>query len=251
VRLANVRMLVLDEADRMLDMGFKPPVDRIVAQVPTERQTMFFSATLAGDVGKLARAYTTDARRHDQAPARERRHDVKHRFVSVTPDSKLDALVRELRDDRRGLTLVFVRTKRGADRLVKRLRSHEVEALAMHGDKSQSQREKALARFGAGHVDTLIATDVAARGLDVDDITHVINFDAPADHDGYVHRVGRTGRAGRRGVGVTFVGAEQAEDVHRIAQDLSLEREFAAAEIRTSSPRRPTRSRGRGRRGNR
>jgi ATP-dependent RNA helicase RhlE len=251
VRLANVRMLVLDEADRMLDMGFKPPVDRIVAQIPTDRQTMFFSATLAGDVGKLARAYTTDARRHDQAPARERRHDVKHRFVSVTPDSKLDALVRELRDDRRGLTLVFVRTKRGADRLVKRLRSHEVEALAMHGDKSQSQREKALARFGAGHVDTLIATDVAARGLDVDDITHVINFDAPADHDGYVHRVGRTGRAGRRGVGVTFVGAEQAEDVHRIAQDLSLEREFAAAEIRTSSPRRPTRSRGRGRRGNR
>jgi ATP-dependent RNA helicase RhlE len=251
VRLANVRMLVLDEADRMLDMGFKPPVDRIVGQIPTDRQTMFFSATLAGDVGKLARAYTTDARRHDQAPARERRHDVKHRFVSVTPDSKLDALVRELRDDRRGPTLVFVRTKRGADRLVKRLRSHEVEALAMHGDKSQSQREKALARFGAGHVDTLIATDVAARGLDVDDITHVINFDAPADHDGYVHRVGRTGRAGRRGVGVTFVGAEQAEDVHRIAQDLSLEREFAAAEIRTSSPRRPTRSRGRGRRGNR
>jgi superfamily II DNA/RNA helicase len=248
VKLGNVRMLILDEADRMLDMGFKPPVDRIVARIPADRQTMFFSATLAGEVGGLARAYTTDARRHDQAPARERRHDVKHRFVSVTPDSKIDALVRELRDDRRGLTLVFVRTKRGADRLVKRLRSHEVEALAMHGDKSQSQREKALARFGAGHVDTLVATDVAARGLDVDDITHVINFDAPADHDGYVHRVGRTGRAGRRGVGVTFVGAEQAEDVHRIAQDLSLEREFAAAQIRTASPRPPARNRGRGRR---
>ena len=251
VTLAKVRMLVLDEADRMLDMGFKPAVDRIVAQAPADRQTMFFSATLDGDVGRLARAYTTDARRHDQAPARERRHDVKHRFVSVTPDSKLDALVHELRDERRGLTLVFVRTKRGADRLVKRLRSHEVEALAMHGDKSQSQREKALARFGAGHVDTLVATDVAARGLDVDDITHVINFDAPEDHDGYVHRVGRTGRAGRRGVGVTFVGAEQADDVHRIAQDLSLEREFAAAEIRTSPPRRPVRNRGRGRRGSR
>jgi superfamily II DNA/RNA helicase len=197
---------------------------------------MFFSATLDGDVGRVAHAYTVDARRHEQAPARERRHDVKHRFVSVTADSKLDALVRELRDDRRGLTLVFVRTKRGADRLVKRLRHHDVEALAMHGDKSQSQREKALARFESGRVDTLVATDVAARGLHVDDVTHVINFDAPADHDGYVHRVGRTGRAGRRGVGVTFVGSEQADDVHRIAQDLSLEREFAAAGIRTAPP---------------
>jgi ATP-dependent RNA helicase RhlE len=246
VNLGKVRMLVLDEADRMLDMGFKPAVDRIVARVPRDRQTMFFSATLDGDVGGLARAYTTDARRHEQAPARERRHDVKHRFVSVTADSKLDALVHELRDERRGLTLVFVRTKRGADRLVKRLRSHDVEALAMHGNKSQSQREKALARFGAGRVDTLVATDVAARGLDVDDITHVINFDAPADHDGYVHRVGRTGRAGRLGVGVTFVATEQADDVHRIAQDLSLEREFAAAGIRMAPSHRPAGPRGRG-----
>jgi superfamily II DNA/RNA helicase len=249
VSLRKVRMLVLDEADRMLDMGFKPAVDRIVAQVSRDRQTMFFSATLDGDVGTLARAYTTDARRHEQAPARTRRHDVQHRFVSVTPDSKLDALVRELRDAERGLTLVFVRTKRGADRLVKRLRNHDLQALAMHGDKSQSQREKALARFGAGRVDTLVATDVAARGLDVDDVTHVINFDAPADHDAYVHRVGRTGRAGRRGVGVTFVGAEQVDDVHRIAQDLSLEREFAAAGIkraktaRTAPPHRFARSR--------
>ena len=249
VALGAVRMLVLDEADRMLDMGFKPAVDRIVAQVPRDRQTMFFSATLDGDVGTLARAYTTDARRHVHAPARERRHYVEHRFVSVTPDSKLDALVRELRDDRRGLTLVFVRTKRGADRLVKRLRSHDVEALAMHGDKSQAQREKALGRFESGRVDTLVATDVAARGLHVDDITHVINFDAPADHDGYVHRVGRTGRAGRRGVGITFVGSDQAGDVHRMAQDLSLEREFAAAQIRTApahtSARRPRRGSGR------
>jgi superfamily II DNA/RNA helicase len=121
-----------------------------------------------------------------------------------------------------------------------------VEALAMHGNKSQSQREKALARFGSGRVDTLVATDVAARGLDVDDITHVINFDAPADQDGYVHRVGRTGRAGRLGVGVTFVATEQADDVHRIAQDLSLEREFAAAGIRTAPSHRSARPRGRG-----
>ena len=147
---------------------------------------------------------------------------VDHRFVPVTRDAKVDALVRELHDPDRGLTLVFVRTKRGADRLVKRLRARDLETVAMHGNKSQSQREKALARFGAGQVDTLIATDVAARGLDIDDITHVINFDAPEDRDGYVHRVGRTGRAGRRGTGITFVAPDQSEAMKRIAKGLAL-----------------------------
>ena len=232
VSLARVRILVLDEADRMLDMGFRPPVDRIVGHLPQERQTLFFSATLHGSVGRLARDYTRNARNHEHAPTRERRGEVQHRFVSVTRDSKLDALVRELHDPDRGLTLVFVRTKRGADRLVKRLRTRDIHALAMHGNKSQAQREKALARFGAGHVDTLVATDVAARGLDIDDITHVINFDAPEDRDGYVHRVGRTGRAGRRGIGVTFVAADQAREIGRIAKGLSLEGEFASSGLR-------------------
>jgi ATP-dependent RNA helicase RhlE len=227
VSLGAVRVLVLDEADRMLDMGFRPPVDRIVDRLPRKRQTLFFSATLDGEVGRLASIYTTDARSHEHAHPAERRGEVQHRFVGVRHETKLDALVRELRDDQRGLTLVFVRTKRGADRLVKRLGAHDVEALAMHGNKSQSQREKALARFESGRVDTLVATDVAARGLDIDDITHVINFDAPDDREGYIHRVGRTGRAGRRGVGVTFVEHEQAWDVHRIAKVLRLEKEFA------------------------
>jgi ATP-dependent RNA helicase RhlE len=222
VSLARARILVLDEADRMLDMGFRPAVDRIVASLPGERQTLFFSATLDGGVGRLARAYTRDARSHEQGAPRERRGDVDHRFVSVTRDTKFDALVRELRDRDRGLTLVFVRTKRGADRLVKRLRGQDIEALAMHGNKTQSQRERALARFGNGHVDTLIATDVAARGLDIDDITHVINFDAPEDRDAYVHRVGRTGRAGRSGTGITFVAPEQSENVGRISKGLGL-----------------------------
>jgi ATP-dependent RNA helicase RhlE len=229
VKLDRVRMLILDEADRMLDTGFRPPVDRIVSLVPRKRQTLFFSATLHGEVTRIARAYTVDPRRHEHAHAHtnERRGEVHHRFVPVTSDSKLDALMHELHDEDRGLTLVFVRTKRGADRLVKRLRARDVQALAMHGNKSQSQREKALARFGSGHVNTLVATDVAARGLDVDHITHVINFDVPDDRDGYVHRVGRTGRAGRTGVGVTLVGPEQATDVHEIARGLALNREFA------------------------
>jgi len=122
-----------------------------------------------------------------------------------------------------------VRTKRGADRLVKRLKSRGIGAVAMHGDRTQSQREKALSRFHQGSVNTLVATDVAARGIDVDDITHVINFDAPADRDAYVHRVGRTGRAGRDGVGITFVLHDQAHDVGRIARDLRLHDQFASS----------------------
>jgi ATP-dependent RNA helicase RhlE len=233
VTLAHVRILVLDEADRMLDMGFKPAVDRIVRQTPQSRQTMLFSATLDTQVERLARAYTHDARRHEHVATEQARGDVEHRFVAVDQPEKLTALVRELSRPERGRTLVFVRTKRGADRLVKRLRAHDVEALAMHGDKSQGQRERALARFTAGRTATLIATDVAARGLDVDGITHVINFDAPGAREDYVHRVGRTGRAGRRGVGITFVAADQARDVGKIAHDLSLSAEFASSGLRT------------------
>jgi superfamily II DNA/RNA helicase len=230
VRLDRIQTLVLDEADRMLDMGFRPAVDRIVGATPRDRQTLFFSATLDGDVGQIAKAFTRDARRFEIAHKPERRADIKHRFVAVKHEAKLDALASELRIDGRGLALVFVRTKRGADRLVKRLKNqHDLHAVAMHGDKSQSQREKALARFERGHVDTLVATDVAARGLDVDGVTHVIQFDAPDDRDAYVHRVGRTGRAGRTGEGVTFVLRDQAQDMGKIAGALKLHDEFAAA----------------------
>src|SRR5260221_1043162 len=189
ISLDRVRVLVLDEADRMLDMGFKPAVSRIVAQTPEDRQTLFFSATLEGATGKLAAAYTRKARRHTQEPTEHRERDIEHTFVHVESQSaKLDHLTLQLRDEARGRTLVFVRTKRGADRLVKRLRSRELDAVAMHGDKSQGQRERALARFEKGDVDTLIATDVAARRIRVADITHVINFDAPGDQDAYTYR---------------------------------------------------------------
>jgi superfamily II DNA/RNA helicase len=226
--LDQVGTLVLDEADRMLDMGFRPAVDRIVAQCPAKRQTLFFSATLDGEAGRIARAYTRDPKRHEHSPP-QRVSDIEHRFRAVGRDDRLGALVRELGADDRDRALVFVRTKRGADRLVRRLSSRGVDAVAMHGDKTQRQREKALAAFEAGRVDTLVATDVAARGIDVDGISHVINFDPPADREGYVHRIGRTGRAGRTGVGITFFGSEHARDLEKIAGQLRLEREFQAA----------------------
>jgi ATP-dependent RNA helicase RhlE len=207
-------------------MGFRPVVDRIVKMTRKERQTLLFSATLQGEVGRIAAAYTSNPRRHEHAHSAERKGAVEHRFVSVSHEGKVDRLVAELSEPERGLTLVFVRTKRGADRLVKRLAASSVQAVAMHGDKSQSQREKALARFEAGHVNTLVATDVAARGIDVSGITHVINYDMPATREDYVHRVGRTARAGADGIGVTFVLHEQAREFAGMAGELGLHREL-------------------------
>ena len=215
----------------MLDMGFRPVVDRIVKMTARERQTMLFSATLEGEVGRIAKAYTHEPRRHEHAHPVERRADVEHRFVRVSHEGKVAHLVSELGAAERGLTLVFVRTKRGADRLVKRLASSSVAAVAMHGDKSQGQRERALANFEAGVVDTLVATDVAARGIDVAGITHVINYDMPATREDYVHRIGRTARAGASGVGVTLVAPDQSRELAGMVGDLGLHRELELAGV--------------------
>jgi ATP-dependent RNA helicase RhlE len=219
----------------MLDMGFLPDVTRILEMLNHQRQTMLFSATLDGEVGRLATRFTRDAVRHEIGDEGLTTSDALHRFIGVSHPQKEQALVRELAAER-GLTLVFVRTKRGADRLARNLRRQGFHAGELHGGMSQPQRERALGRFASGANDVLVATDVAARGLDLEDITHVINYDAPADEKAYVHRVGRTARAGRGGEGVTFVTPEQRFEVGKIAKRLSLHMEYRDAGLEERSP---------------
>jgi superfamily II DNA/RNA helicase len=212
--LSAVRTLVLDEADKMLDLGFLPDVERIVKLVPDQRQTMLFSATMPGDVVTLARRHMRRpthirAEGHDEpAPAPSTRQYV---FRAHQMD-KIEVLARVLQARNRGLTMVFCQTKRAADQVASALATRGFAVATVHGDLGQGQRERALRAFRSGKVDVLTATEVAARGLDVDDVTHVVNYECPDDDMTYVHRIGRTGRAGKAGVAVTFV---DWRDMHR------------------------------------
>ena len=207
LKLGKVNTLILDEADKMLDLGFLPDVERILQLTPPSRQTMLFSATMPGEIVTLARRHLSRpmhirAEQHDEpqhVPSTEQ-----HVFRAHQMD-KVEVLARILQAEGRGLTIVFCRTKRSCDQVSTTLTTKGFAAAAVHGDLGQSQRERAMRAFRSGKVDVLVATDVAARGLDVDDVTHVINYECPEDEKAYLHRIGRTGRAGREGVAVTFV----------------------------------------------
>ena len=204
VRLDKVEILVLDEADHMLDLGFIVPIRRLVGMMPQQRQTMFFSATMPSEIGSLAGSMLRNPVQVSVAPVATTVERVEQQVIFVDASRKRTVLSDLLRDVATERTLVFTRTKHGADRVVKHLEENGCPAAAIHGNKSQPQRERALSMFRTGHCRVLVATDIAARGIDVDGVGHVINFDLPNVPESYVHRIGRTARAGRDGVAISL-----------------------------------------------
>jgi ATP-dependent RNA helicase RhlE len=207
VRLDRAEMLVLDEADRMLDMGFVHDVRKIVAMTPASRQTMFFSATLTGDVGRLAADMLRDPSRVEVTPAASVSDDIEQKVLFVQQINKRELLKEILKDESIDRALVFTRTKVGAEFIMKLLRSYGMSADAIHSDKFQKERQRALAAFDQGKIRVLVATDIVARGIDVEGISHVINYELPNDPESYVHRIGRTARAGAVGTALSLCDA--------------------------------------------
>ena len=203
--LGQVEMFVLDEADQMLDLGFLPPIRRIVATLPKVRQNLFFSATMPGEIGKLADELLVNPAKASVAPSATTVSKIDQSVLFVESDRKRQLLAELFENAKMGRALIFTRTKRGADRVGKYLEGAGIRADAIHGDKSQGQRERALAAFKSGSVRALVATDIAARGIDIDSVTHVVNYELPNVPEAYVHRIGRTARAGAGGIAISLV----------------------------------------------
>jgi len=219
VRLDHIRMLVLDEADRMLDMGFVHDVKRIIAKVPARRQTLFFSATMPNEIQQLANSILNNPEKVEVTPQSTTAETIQQELFYVEKTDKKQLLIHLLKDRAIKTALVFTRTKHGADKVVKDLTRVGISAEAIHGNKSQNARQRALANFKNRTTRVLIATDIAARGIDIDELTHVINYELPNIPETYVHRIGRTGRAGADGIAFSFCEAEEIpylKDIHKL-----------------------------------
>ena len=237
VKLSGIRTLVLDECDRMLDMGFRPAIKRIVAELPADRQTLCYSATLDAQMKDVVREYLKDPVRIEVGSVLKPSENIRLRTFEVTSDKKQELLEHLLKSEE-GSFLVFVRTKHGAERVAKRLCRSGHIATSIHGDRTQAQRSAALRSFARGGHRILVATDVAARGIDVDHVAHVVNYDLPKVAEDFVHRVGRTGRASKKGVASTFAQPEERGELRKIERALRISME--RFRVRPAAPSNPS-----------
>jgi ATP-dependent RNA helicase RhlE len=223
IRLDGVEYLVLDEADRMLDMGFKPDIDRILAKIPRKRQSLLFSATMPEKIVNYARTILSNPVRIAVSPESPTVELIDQQVMFVDKDNKISLLLHVINEKNIKRALVFTRTKHMANRVAQHLAKNKIPADAIHGNKSQSARTIALERFKTGRINILVATDVAARGIDIDDITHVINYEIPEEAESYIHRIGRTARAGQAGIAISFCEAQERSNLNDIQNLLKKE----------------------------
>ncbi len=256
IDLKYLKIFVLDEADRMLDMGFIHDVKRIITKLPAKRQTLFFSATMPPEIQKLANVLLTNPAKVEVTPVSSTVDAIEQSLYYVDKKDKPSLLLHLLKDEKIVTALVFTRTKHGADKVVKFLHKHDITAAAIHGNKSQNARQNALSNFKGGKIRVLVATDIAARGIDIDDLSHVINFELPDVPETYVHRIGRTGRAGNTGIAISFCDAEERDELKDIQKLIGknipvidghpypLSIDLSAPPVRTPQKTMPKRSRG-------
>ncbi|WP_207534363.1 DEAD/DEAH box helicase [Desertivirga arenae] len=240
ISLKKVRHFILDEADRMLDMGFIRDIKKVIEVIPTNRQTLFFSATMPPEIASLANSILNNPTKIEVAPVSSTAEKVTQAIYEVDKKNKASLLIHLLSDKKMQSVLVFTRTKHGADKLVKILTKANIKSDAIHGNKAQNARQKALSNFKDGRIRVLVATDIASRGIDIDDLKHVVNFDLPEQAETYVHRIGRTGRAGNEGIAISFCSTEEQDllkDINKVtAQRIPLVAEHPYPVDRNAKP---------------